>query len=222
MISRFKIMVCLLIGLVVVGSAPRAFGDSGSVLYTFGSALFTNESKYTLYYSIPPVIQTGVKTNFTFYIYLTELSGWKIDSEMQILTLIVNTPTATVMKQEVNNTGFLYQGGRWGPFNMTVNLNSSQVGISPGGTTNATVYANLVVYERYDDPKFPVLADDGATLKLSDTQFVATPAGGGLTGNRVMVSFLVGAAVVVALTGVALATRKRDRPPLRSGEPDTG
>lgn len=185
-------------------------GDSGSVVYTFGSHLSTNESKYALYYSVPPVILTGVKTNITFFIYFTELSGWKISSERQILQITINTPTKTVTTQKIENDAFIYQGARWGPFNMTFDLNDSQTGLSPGQATNATVYANLVVYERYDDPTFPFLVDDGATLKLTDLRIASggTP-GSPNMGNRLLYSFAVGATVVVALTGIALVSRKR-------------
>ena len=147
--THLRAFVCLLFALIVFGLAPRATGDSGGpIAYTFGDHLDNNESTYALYYNVPSVIQTGVKENFTLYIYLTELSGWKIDSERQILTLSINTPSATVLTQKINSSQFLYQGARWGPFNMTVDLSDAQVGLSPGGVTNATVYANLVVYER--------------------------------------------------------------------------
>jgi hypothetical protein len=212
MTTHVKVFVCILIGLIVFGIAPRAVGDSGSVAYTFGSPLFSNESKYVLYYSIPPVIQTGFKTNFTFFIYLTELSGWKYDSERQYLTITINTQSATVGTQKVNNTVFLYQGGRWGPFNLTFDLSVSQVGLSPGGVTNATAYANLVVYEHYDDPKFPFLVDDGATLKLTDFKISSPPSSSGLAADRLLVSFAVGATVVAALGGVTLVSRKRSHP----------
>jgi hypothetical protein len=214
MTTHLKVVVCVLIALIVFGIAPKAAGDSGSVVFTFGSPLSSNESKYTLYYSIPPVIQTGVKTNFTFFVYLTELSGWKYDSERRYFTITVNTPTATVVTQKVSDVSFFYQGGRWGPFNMTFDLSNSQVGLSPGQETNATVYANLVVYEHYDDPKFPFLVDDGATLKLTDMKIssTGTPGATSLSGNRLLISFGVGAMVVVALAGVALVSRKRGDP----------
>jgi hypothetical protein len=157
---------------------------------------------------VPSVIQTGVKENFTFYVYLTELSGWKIVSERQILTMSINTPSATVTTQKVNTTQFFYQGARWGPFNMTVDLSASQVGLSPGGVTNATIYANLIVYERYNDPKFPVLAPDGKTLQVANVR-IAAPGSFGLSGTRLLTSISVGAAVVLLLAGVALVTRKR-------------
>jgi hypothetical protein len=196
--------------LIIIGSAPSAIGDSGGpVIFTFGDHLDNNESKYALYYTAPSAIQTGVKENFTFYIYLTELSGWKVVSERQILTMSINTPTATVATQKINSSQFFYQGARWGPFNMTVDLGASQVGLPPGGVTNATVYANLVVYERYNDPKFPVLAPDGKTLQVSNVQIAAPGVSSGLFGNRLLTSISVGAAVVVVLAGVALVTRKR-------------
>lgn len=206
---RRRILICMLLGLLGLGLVPKALGDSGGVvIYTFGSPLSTNESKYSLYYTIPPVIQTGVKTNFTFYIYLTELSGWKINSQKQYLTITINTPTATVATEKVNNSVFLYQGGRWGPLNVTFDLTDSQVGLSPGKSTNATAYANLVVYEQYDDPRFPFLVDDGATLKLTDFKISSTQASSGVASNRLLVSFAVGTAVVVVLAGVVLVSRR--------------
>jgi hypothetical protein len=207
-----KILICVIVVLLVFETAPRAFGDSGSVVYTFGSQLTTNESKYSLYYSIPSVVQTGVKTNFTFYIYLTELSGWKYDSEEQYLRVTVNTPTATVATQEVNNTVFLYEGGRWGPFNVTFDMSDSQVGLSPGGETNATVYANLVVYEHYNDPAAPFLEDDGATMKLTDIRVSSAQSSSNLAADRPLISFAVGAVVVAALAGVAIMSRKKGIP----------
>ncbi len=207
--TELKILACMLIGLLVVGSAERAFGDSGGVLYTFGSPLTTNESKYSLYYTIPSVVETGVKTNFTFYIYITELSGWKYDSERQILTITINTPTATVATQEVNNSVILYEGGRWGPFNVTFDVTDSQVGISPGGETNATAYANLVVYEDYNDPAAPFVHDDGATLKLTDFEISSTRSGPNVVSDRLLASLAVGAMIVAALAGVALTVRRR-------------
>ena len=210
MIAHLKVFVCILMGLIIFGSAPKAIGDAGGpVIFTFGDHLDNNESMYSLYYTVPSVIQTGVKENFTFYIYLTELSGWKIVSERQILTMSINTPTATVATQKINSSQFFYQGARWGPFNMTVDLSTSQVGLSPGGVTNATIYANLVVYERYNDPRFPVLAPDGKTLQVTSVQIAAPGGSSGLSGNRLLMSISVGAAVTVVLAGVALLTRKR-------------
>jgi hypothetical protein len=208
--TRLKVFVCILIVLVILGSQPRAIGNSGGpVFYIFGNHLDNNESTYALYYTVPSVIQTGVKENLTFYIYLTELSGWKIDSERQILTLTINTPSATVTTQRINSSQFFYQGARWGPFNMTVDLSASQVGLSSGAVTNATVYANLIVYERYNDPRFPALAPDGKTLPVTNVLVAAPGGGSGLAGGRLLASIAVGAAVVFVLAGVSLVMRKR-------------
>jgi hypothetical protein len=92
---------------------------------------------------------------------------------------------------------------------MTLDLTASQVGLSPGGVTNATVYANLIVYERYNDPKFPVLAPDGKTLQVTNVQIAAPGGSEGLSGNRLLTSVSIGAAVVAVLAGVALVTRRR-------------
>ena len=210
--TRQWVFASILLGLVVLGSLPTAAGQtSGTVVYTFGSRLSDNQSNYTLYYSLPPAIQVGAKTNMTFYVYLTELSGWKIQSQKQILQIIINTPTKSVTKQEVQNNVTLYQGGRWGPFNMTIDLNDSQAGLSPGQVTNATVFANLVAYEAYDNPAYPFVQDAGETLKLADLQIVASPASQFLFVNRLFVSLAVGATVAVATFVVVTAVTRRDK-----------
>ena len=199
------------------GFLPKAIADSGGpIVYTFGDRIDNNESKYSFYYTTPAIIQTGVRTNLTFYIYITELSGWKIVDQRQILTININTPTATVLTQKVNRTGYTYEGSRWGPFNMTVDISASQAGLSPGQTTNATLYANLIVYEQYNDPKFPALVPDGKTLLVTNHLQIAAPpvstALSTLSGNHLLTSVAVGSAVVIALVGVTLLTRKRGGP----------
>jgi hypothetical protein len=203
----------VLVGLVLVATAPRALGQtgtmSGSTLYTFGSTISENESNYTLYYSMPQVIHAGVKTNMTFYVYITVLSGWKIQSQTQILQIIINTPSKQVTTQQAQNNVTLYQGGRWGPFNMTLDINDSQAGLSPGQVTNATVFANLVAYEASDDPVAPFVQDSGMTLKLDTVQIAATPDGSGPSDGRLLGSLAVGAAVIAILAVVGVATRKK-------------
>jgi hypothetical protein len=211
---RLRALVGLVLaGLVVSTTASRVMGQtgtvSGSTLYSFGSNVSEDESNYTLYYSMPQVIHAGVKTNMTFYIYLTLLSGWKIQSQTQILQIIINTPGKQVITQQTQNNVTLYQGGRWGPFNMTLDLNDSQAGLSAGQVTNATVFANLVVYEALDDPDAPFVHDSGATLPLASVQIAATPGSSAASAGRLFASLAVGAAVVAVLAAVGVATRKR-------------
>src|ERR1700733_6268320 len=164
--ASFQIMAsaCFLVALVVFGTAaPRAFALTGSVLYTFGSATSENESQYTLYYTIPPVIQAGVATNVTFFVYITTLSGWKVQSQDQILQLTINTATESVRIPQTKNSLTLYQGAGWGPFNVTLDLNDSELGLTPGQVIKASVFGDLVAYEQYDDPAYPFLVDSGAT-----------------------------------------------------------
>jgi hypothetical protein len=212
--TREKVLVCVLAALLLMGTASRVFGVtgdySGNVAYVFGSAVSEDQSNYTLYYVAPSVIQAGVTTNMTFFVYVTELSGWKIQSQTQILEIIINTPKTQVVTEKAQNSVTLYQGGRWGPFNMTFDLNDSQIGIHPGQSTNATIYAELVVYEAYDNPASPFVSDSGSTLKLTDIQIYSAPSAQGLASDRLVVSLAVGGAVVAALAGVAVVSRKRE------------
>jgi hypothetical protein len=244
-------LACLLIVLIGFGAAPRAFALSGSVLYTFGASSSENESQYTLYYTIPPVIHVGVPTNMSFFVYVTMLSGWKIQSQDQILQLIINTAAKSVTIPQTENSVILYQGARWGPFNVTIDLNNSEFDLSPGQVTQASVFADLTAYEQYDDPAYPFLVDSGATMPLTNVTLTAAPDSssasiGQPSGNatttagatattgtistlppppsssssneRFFVSIGVGAAVVIALTGLTFLTRKRNKD---TGQPTT-
>ncbi|HUI00300.1 MAG TPA: hypothetical protein VLX56_01575 [Nitrososphaerales archaeon] len=202
-------VLLVLLFLTVFASAPRAYASSGSVVYDFGAAVSENSSNYTVFYSAPSVIQAGVKANVTLFVYVTALSGWKIDSQTQILRVTLNTATESVALPQAENQVTLYQGGRWGPFNVTLDLNDSQLGLRPGQETNATLYADLVVYEQYDNPAYPFVVDDGTTLKLTGVEVAAAPAAAGVGDARALASVAVGAVVVGALTGVTLATRSR-------------
>lgn len=201
--------------MIVVGSVPAARGDlgtyTGSTMYTFGSTVTANESNYTVFYTIPPVIETGVSTNMSFFVYVTVLSGWKIQSQEQLLELIVDTPTRQVTTEHLSNNVTLYQGGRWGPFNMTLDVNDTQAGLSPGQSVNATIFANLVVWEAYDNPASPFVQDAGGTLKLTSVEIDA-PSAGGSSEGRLFTSLGVGAVVVVGLAGFAAVTRRRGKP----------
>jgi hypothetical protein len=215
-----------LICVSLLASASDAEGQTGnsagSAVYTFGSALSASESDYTLYYSLPQVIHAGVKANMTFYVYVTLLSGFKIQSQTQVLRIIINTPSKQVTTQQVQNEVTLYQGGRWGPFNMTFDLTDSQAGLSPGQLANATVFANLTVYEAYDNPAAPFVQDAGSTLELATVQIAATPSSRSPSGDRVLASLAVGAVVVAVLGGVGLAARRKSaRPPTRGEGTET-
>ena len=204
----------LVLSLLALSISPSvAFAQtgvvSGSAVYTFGSTISNNESNYTLYYSVPQVIHTGAKTNMTFYVYLTLLSGWKIQSQEQALQIIIDTPTKQVAVQETSSNVTLYQGGRWGPFNMTFDLNDSQAGLSPGRVVNSTVFANLIVYEAWDDPVAPFVHDAATTLKLTTSQLAAPPGTSSSSTGRVLASLAVGLAVVGVLAVVSLETRKK-------------
>jgi len=203
----------VLVGLMLAAIASRAVAQSGNTsgttLYTFGSTVSQDESSYTLTYSIPSAIHTGVKTNMTFYVYVTLLSGWKIQSQTQILQIIINTPNKQVITQKAQNNVTLYQGGRWGPFNMTLDVNDSQAGLPAGSVTNATVFANLVVYEAYDNPVSPFVHDDGMTLELTTLQIAASNDGNAASEGRLLASLAIGAAVIAVLAGAGVSIRKR-------------
>lgn len=207
--------------LAAAACAPGASGQTGvrtgSVLFAFGSKLSDNESNYTLHYSVPDVIQAGAAFNMTFYVYVTVLSGWKIQSQTQDMQIVINTPTKQVTTQESKNEVTLFQGGRWGPFNMTFELNDAQAGISPGQRVNATIFADLTVYEAYDNPAAPFVQDAGATQELATVQIQGTPSQGPSQG-RLLASIAIGAAVMSVLAAGVLAVQRRNGPSAQKAE----
>jgi hypothetical protein len=95
---------------------------------------------------------------------------------------------------------------------MTLDLTNSQTGLGSGQGTNATIYADLVVYEQYDNPLYPFVEDAGSTLQLTNVTLAATPGSSNPSGEHLFMSFAVGAVVVIALAGIVLVTRKKERP----------
>lgn len=203
-------LACIALCLILLSTIPRALADTGSAGYTFGTPFTSNESKYTIYFSVPPIIQVGVKTNLTFYLYMNEMTGWKAWCNNQILQFLVNTATIQVKLPRLTNNQTTYAGARWGPFNMTVDFNATQFGLSPGQSTNATLFADLVVYEQYNDPTFPYLVPSGSTVQLTQFQITTTsPSAPSSGANHLLTSAAVGAAVVLVLAGLSLLGRRR-------------
>jgi len=211
--TPLKVCACIVFALIVVGLIPRAFANTGDVAYTFGNALDDGGSisQYTLYYEIPPVIQAGVPTNITLYLYITQMTGWKVYDYGMSLTLNINTPTEpnTVLSQKLWNNQTTYAGYRWGPFNMTVELSNSQVGLSPGQSTTLNYFGYFTATEQWNDPRAPYVTPVGASLELPGNFTIQASTSAPPVSHQTATTFAVGAVIVAALTVVALVTRKR-------------
>lgn len=208
-----KVFACVVFALIVLGTIPRALANTGDVAYTFGNALDDGGSisQYTLYYDIPSVIQAGVPTNVSLYLYITQLTGWKVYDYGLSLTLNINTPTEsnTVFSQKVWDNSTTYQGYRWGPFNMTINLSNSQVGLSSGQSTTLNYFGYFTATEQWNDPRAPYVVPVGASLQLPGNFTIQSPTSAPPVSHQTATTFAVGAVIVAALTIVALVTRRR-------------
>jgi len=213
-----KVFACFILALLVLGTIPRALADTGDVTYTFGNALDDGGSisQYTLYYTIPPVIQAGVPTIVSLYLYISEMTGWKVYDYGMSLTLGINTPTEsnTVFSQKVWDNSTTYAGYRWGPFNMTIDLSNSQVGLSPGQSTTLNYFGYFTAIEQWNDPRAPYLTPVGSSLQLPGnfTIQASTSSSSPPVSHQTATTIAVGAVIVAALTIVALATRKKSAP----------
>jgi hypothetical protein len=211
--AHLRVIACAIFAMIVVGSIPHALADTGDVAYTFGNALNDGGSisTYTLYYDIPHVIQAGVPTNITLYIYITQMTGWKVFDYGMSLTLTINTPTQpnTVLSQKVTTNVTTFAGYRWGPFNMTIDLTNSQVGLSPGQSTNLEFYGYFTATEQWNDPRAPYLTSVGTSMQLPGNFTIQASTPAPPVSHQTATTFAVGAVIVAVLTLVALATRKR-------------
>ena len=213
-----KIFACFILALLVLGTIPRALANTGEVAYIFGNSLDDGGSisQYTLYYTIPSVIQAGVPTTVSLYLYITEMTGWKVYDYGMSLTLSINTPTEpnAVYSQKVWDNSTTYAGYRWGPFNMTIDLSNSQVGLTPGQTTTLSYFGYFTAIEQWNDPRAPYLTPVGEPLQLPGNFTIQASASAppAPVSHQTATTIAVGAVIVAALTIVALATRKKGPP----------
>jgi len=210
-----KVLATLLLALILLGSTPAVRANTGTVVFTYGSPLDDGDSisTYTLYYNVPPTFQAGVPTNMSFYIYITGLTGWIVHDTSISLEVTANTPNEpnTVFSQKFWDNQTLFQGYRWGPFNMTVDLSPSQVGLSPGQSATLSFFGSFVADEQWNDPRAPYLLPTGSTMAIPGNYTITAPTSTSApsSSQRTLTTLGVGLGVIAVLTVVALATRKR-------------
>lgn len=198
--------------LTASGCLQSVSADSGAAAYTFGSMdpnFLESQSQYVIYYSLPSDVHTGTKTNFTLMLYVAQLSGYKFQSQEQKIELIIITGTNKSFSFTVDQKNLIfYEGARWGPFNLTLSIDSTRTGLSQGSTTNASVFARLIVYEQYNDPKFPFLVNDGATMKLGELKLISPSASALSAQDQLLRSVGVGISVMLLVFGSSLAVQR--------------
>lgn len=99
-----------------------------------------------------------------------------------------------------------------GPFNMTIDLSPSQVGISQGQSANLTFFGSLVADEQWSDPRAPFLLPAGSTVAIPGNFTLTTvspTSPPSSSTQRTLTTVGVGLGVIAILTVVAFATRKR-------------
>ena len=214
-----KLFACFVMFMLAMAVVPRTAGlTTGSVMYTFGNALDDGDSisEYTLFYKIPPVLQTGVPTNITMYLYITELTGWKyyVNNMYLIITAQVPGEQSAVFTQKVENNITSYQGYRWGPFNVTFDVTNSQAGLSPGQGKPISFYADLTAAEQWIDPYYYVLTPVEASMPLAGNYTLQAPAApsSAPVSHHDATAIAIGAVLVAGLTIAVLATTRKKPP----------
>lgn len=213
-----KIFACFVMVMLVMSVFSRTSAlTTGSVMYTFGNALDDGDSisEYTLFYTIPQVLQTGVPTNITMYLYITELTGWKywVNNMELVVTAQVPGESSAVMTQKVENNITTYQGYRWGPFNFTVDLSNSQVGLTAGQSTPISFYGDLTANEQWTDPYYYTAVPVEASMQLGASDTLEAPAAStGPVSHHDATAIAIGAVLVAGLTLAVLATTRKKPP----------
>lgn len=222
--SRFvglKVFACFVMLMLALSVLPRTSAlTTGSVMYTFGNALDDGDSisEYTLFYTIPAVLQTAVPTNITLYLYITELTGWKywVNNMYLVVTAQVPGEPSSVFSQKVENNITTYQGYRWGPFNVTVDLSNSQVGLKPGQSTPISFFGDLTANEQWTDPYYYTSVPVEASMQLGANHTLEAPtaASSAPVSHHDATAIAIGAVLVAGLTLAVLATtRKKPKAP---------
>src|ERR1035437_4751675 len=116
---------------------------------------------------------------------------------------------------------YLYQGARWGPFNVSIPLTEEDTGLSLGQTANASLTLRLITDVSYDSPGYrlsgyaPVFGDGAIFVQIHDPgsqQYSNTPAGSIGQNFPLLPSLLVGGGLLLLAARIILfRTRPNER-----------
>jgi hypothetical protein len=137
-----SIIVMLLLGSlqaeagIVSGSMQLSFNDTSGL------------SQYTILYKHPSIVTTGSNFTITLTFVVNNLQGLKSYLQDYTLTVIMPITAHHTIYKSVSVTAdkirYLYPGGRWGPLNVTIPINESSAGLSPGQLVSANVTVGFV------------------------------------------------------------------------------
>jgi hypothetical protein len=168
-------------------------------------------SEYTIVYSYPDIIQFN--TNFTVQvtIFVTMLRGLKLYLVDYGLTLSVfDSQGGGVIKQIIGTPGsYLYEGSHWGPLNVSIPINSSDVQMEPGNTIHANISLQFIGDVWYDRPINWHYYDSG-TRSIGNISIIQTRnSTSGSYSILILATIVVSAAGIIAVTSAVLILRRK-------------
>jgi len=138
----FRLFLSSIIVILLLGSLQAEAGIvSGSLQLSFNDT--SGLSQYTILYKHPSIVTTGSNFTVTLTFIVDNLQGLKSYLRDYTLTVILPTTAHHTLSRSVSVTAdkvsYLYPGGRWGPLNVTILINESSAGLSPGQVVSANV-----------------------------------------------------------------------------------
>ncbi len=141
--ARLAQGVFLIICLLLLSSHVHAGGDVVSSSVQFSVTDQNGRSQYTLFYTYPKAVKTGSTFTITLVFVVNTLSGLREYLQDYLLTVSLPVTPHHTISQSVSvpaaEMKYLYPGGRWGPLNITMPINETASGLTPGQRVNANV-----------------------------------------------------------------------------------
>jgi hypothetical protein len=231
------LLALLLCGLLVATTIPGTHAQPQTQAASLVTGSFAGGSKdssgtsnYTVLYSYPAVVTKATGSNFTLQLTLLvdSLTGLRLNVYTFGYAVTVFWTTGPVLMGHYQwyGTNYLYPGSHSPVANITIPMNDSSVGVTPGQTTMGTITVNTDIEVYYGQPVnfyFPdafmatignvTYSDAPATTSAATTASPtgATSVGQGLpSSDTLLIAAAVGVVVVVAVGSYVL---RRNRGP---------
>jgi hypothetical protein len=202
-------ILSIILSVLIILSTPILFSSDSQALTQSWTKDFVTESgksKYTLTLNSPDEVSRNSNWTITTVLDINNLDKFKTFVFFSSIIMTVETENGEQMKDSIHFGNYpigefpdrIYPGGRWGPENITFNLNEADIEIPIQGSVDATIYIMVNVAEFLVQPfraeQLPVTTYETFALSTGPVKIVGN---GNVYSNYLPLIFGFLAAVVI-------------------------